>query len=892
MSRETDVQHCPDARVGCSEQTNALDLSKRNPDLSSREHPARQICSSQLIPEKISLDSLIRKRKRALHVDDFSHTCSTGRQPKQIRTSHSRTNDDHPFVGRSPQLGNAVAVNDSFEQLSYVNDQSTVSDCEQVRLNPREEARRNVFKQGPLLEHYPQEQTSLLEQCLIRPKKKGDLNSRFCLEEVLQSHSCKTGADEYLRQNQDHTKLTIGQRTCLDKLCSKKEVLQYLEEAIEKRAGERFHSDSERGTRPKDGISAMMSNQESGWWGLEGLGFDVTTPRAEVINDYGMTQRQYMPCKPHIDNLDTCSSIFQQNDVRGGSDLATISFNDLCVLATEPQGSVLQHDLLSATTPSTSVHYVGSNSPTAPRDARLGDGEMKQPKNEFRADLSQCDRAHTSCSFPVHANSSSTSACISIAHTVEEYSSKEDRPPIKTEADSLKGDEDNAIQTGSLKRNQMGAKRPLDNKCPICTDVISGYHYGTYSCESCKGFFKRTIQNKRVERLMCEFGGKCLINLQNRKYCASCRFKKCLESGMKVQAVREDRQRGGRSMYEGSTEQKRRQYLQMQQQQKEASGQMKRRKPRTSKAPSTAIQPPNEAPPAMGQTSSEPASTSTLGMLRLSLGVEEHTISDSGVSSASSRTSTPTLKLPVSAPSVGTNQSPSVVHQHLQLLERLEATFFNPFGLPRISMALNNNEEGMLTGAYFLLEHFCKKMPTWTGMLPLVQDLELSDRQLLMQASWLQALMLTLCYRCHDDKGILILPDRSHCDVMALVETVSVLDIVRRMKQLAQKFHELKATKEEYFFLKLLLLLNPDVKNLAQPSRVRNYQEQVQEQLFELGAVREGSSSSLKLGELLLKLSELERLSQLVKEHLVFRQLSGKLGSGAYANLVNMLADY
>ena len=33
--------------------------------------------------------------------------------------------------------------------------------------------------------------------------------------------------------------------------------------------------------------------------------------------------------------------------------------------------------------------------------------------------------------------------------------------------------------------------------CPICGDDISGFHYGTFSCESCKGFFKRTVQNKK-----------------------------------------------------------------------------------------------------------------------------------------------------------------------------------------------------------------------------------------------------------------------------------------------------------------------------------------------------------------------------------------------------------
>ncbi|XP_072014484.1 uncharacterized protein [Amphiura filiformis] len=105
-------------------------------------------------------------------------------------------------------------------------------------------------------------------------------------------------------------------------------------------------------------------------------------------------------------------------------------------------------------------------------------------------------------------------------------------------------------------------QRPVDNKCPVCGDVVSGYHYGIYSCESCKGFFKRTVQSKRNERLRCGRGDLCSIDIDSRKHCASCRFNKCLSLGMKLQAIREDRQRGGRSMYHGSSEFRRRQELQ------------------------------------------------------------------------------------------------------------------------------------------------------------------------------------------------------------------------------------------------------------------------------------------------------------------------------------------
>lgn len=34
--------------------------------------------------------------------------------------------------------------------------------------------------------------------------------------------------------------------------------------------------------------------------------------------------------------------------------------------------------------------------------------------------------------------------------------------------------------------------------CAVCNDYASGYHYGVWSCEGCKAFFKRSIQGNKL----------------------------------------------------------------------------------------------------------------------------------------------------------------------------------------------------------------------------------------------------------------------------------------------------------------------------------------------------------------------------------------------------------
>ncbi len=107
-------------------------------------------------------------------------------------------------------------------------------------------------------------------------------------------------------------------------------------------------------------------------------------------------------------------------------------------------------------------------------------------------------------------------------------------PPIPSTSDNatlgIMGEDKHAatVAQAGISRQQL-----INSPCPVCGDKISGFHYGIFSCESCKGFFKRTVQNKK--NYQCLRGANCPVSIATRKKCPACRFNKCLNTGMKLE---------------------------------------------------------------------------------------------------------------------------------------------------------------------------------------------------------------------------------------------------------------------------------------------------------------------------------------------------------------------
>ena len=67
--------------------------------------------------------------------------------------------------------------------------------------------------------------------------------------------------------------------------------------------------------------------------------------------------------------------------------------------------------------------------------------------------------------------------------------------------------------------------------CYCCFPPPAGKHYGVYSCEGCKGFFKRTIRKDLT--YSCRDNKDCTVDKRQRNRCQYCRYQKCLATGMK-----------------------------------------------------------------------------------------------------------------------------------------------------------------------------------------------------------------------------------------------------------------------------------------------------------------------------------------------------------------------
>lgn len=100
-------------------------------------------------------------------------------------------------------------------------------------------------------------------------------------------------------------------------------------------------------------------------------------------------------------------------------------------------------------------------------------------------------------------------------------------------------DDDGSPQAGSSDVDVADEDKACVVDCVVCGDKSSGKHYGVFTCEGCKSFFKRSV--RRNLSYSCRSNRECQIDQHHRNQCQYCRLKKCFRVGMRKEAVQRGR---------------------------------------------------------------------------------------------------------------------------------------------------------------------------------------------------------------------------------------------------------------------------------------------------------------------------------------------------------------
>ncbi|KAJ8388779.1 hypothetical protein AAFF_G00130120 [Aldrovandia affinis] len=464
------------------------------------------------------------------------------------------------------------------------------------------------------------------------------------------------------------------------------------------------------------------------------------------------------------------------------------------------------------------------------------------------------------------------------------------------------------VQGVPLKVMDYAYDDDLEEMCPVCGDKVSGYHYGLLTCESCKGFFKRTVQNNK--RYTCAENQDCKIDKTQRKRCPFCRFQKCLNVGMRLEAVRADRMRGGRNKF-GPMYKRDRALKQQKKALIRANGFKLEATPpllspvQTDYGFTGSLQ--GLHPVSKGILPSTPASVtptdydrSPYGPPSLGMTMQSHgpLPSQYQYTSFPNRaikseypdhyTSSPESLTGYPYPDTylqGSPQPPSVP----QLV--LEFVRCDPDELQVQNKILSYlQQEQSSRGKHEKLNTFglmCRMadqtlfaIVEWARSCVFFKELKVGDQMKLLHNCWSELLVLDHIFRQvqHGKESSLLLVTGQEIEISSIAAQAGATlnSLVLRGQELVGKLQSLQVDRREIACFKFLILFNPDVKLLENQQFVESVQEQVNAALLEYTLCSYPQFLG-KFGQLLLRLPELRSLSSQAEDYLCYKHLSGEV---------------
>uniref|UniRef100_A0AAY5KIU7 Nuclear receptor subfamily 5, group A, member 1a n=1 Tax=Esox lucius TaxID=8010 RepID=A0AAY5KIU7_ESOLU len=438
----------------------------------------------------------------------------------------------------------------------------------------------------------------------------------------------------------------------------------------------------------------------------------------------------------------------------------------------------------------------------------------------------------------------------------------------------------------------------LEELCPVCGDKVSGYHYGLLTCESCKGFFKRTVQNNK--RYTCAENQDCKIDKTQRKRCPFCRFQKCLNVGMRLEAVRADRMRGGRNKFGPMYKRDRA---------------MKQQKKALIRATGLKIETTPPMPSPAPQT--DYTFTGSLpGIHQVPKGILQTTpIPIAPTDYDRSLYGPPSLGLPM--PGLPTPaqlppqyHSPDSVVGGYTYPEQVYSGLGSPqiLGVPQLvleflrcdpdelqvqsKIAAYLQQEQSSRGVkgqerlstFGLMCHMADQtlfsIVEWARSCIFFKELKVGDQMKLLHNCWSELLVLDFISRQvqQGKEGSVVLVTGQEIEMASIVSQAgpTLTSLVQRGQELVQKLQTLQVDRREIACFKFLILFNPDVKLLENQAFVEGVQEQVNGALLEYTLCAYPQYLD-KFSQLLLRMPELRALSAQAEDYLCYKHLSGEV---------------
>ncbi|CAG9558282.1 unnamed protein product [Danaus chrysippus] len=441
--------------------------------------------------------------------------------------------------------------------------------------------------------------------------------------------------------------------------------------------------------------------------------------------------------------------------------------------------------------------------------------------------------------------------------------------------------------------DQTDTKDVIEELCPVCGDKVSGYHYGLLTCESCKGFFKRTVQNKKVYTCVAERA--CHIDKTQRKRCPFCRFQKCLDVGMKLEAVRADRMRGGRNKFGPMYKRDRARKLQMMRQRQIAVQTLRGSLGDSGivlgfNSPYASVPVKQEIQiPQVSSLTSSPESSPGPALLAAQPQAAQpppppahdkwethspHSASPDAFAFDAPATTAATPSSTAEPTSTETLRVSPMIREFVQTIDDREWQN-SLFGLLQ-SQTYNQCEVDLFELMCKVLDQNLFSQVDWARNTVFFKYLKVDDQMKLLQNSWSVMLVLDhLHQRMHNG-----LPDETTLhngqkfDLLCL-GLLGVPSLADHFNELQNKLSDLKFDVSDYICVKFLLLLNPEVRGIGNVKCVRDGYHTVQAALLDYTLTCYPGITD-KFGKLVMVVPEIHALAARGEEYLYQRHCAGQ----------------